>query len=308
MILIAAMLFSFSMSCAVWLVVVRRSQVRRLIVQRIGSDASTHSAAGVEESIDSFLKNIKQKSKATTLENMKSDRIAHDLFLAGISDPKIVQFYHVAVKLSAGIPIILVVIDAVTGHLTLSGALKDGLFGLGLFIAVLYILKAGKDKRQKAILRKLPQFLDLLVVCVEAGLGFASALERILKEIDPNDTLTKELSLMYHEYISGLSLAQACQRTDQRCQVNDLSQLLTSIVQSDQMGSSLGNNLRMQAAELRDKYKQRMRTKALKIPIKILFPMMFIFLAFMVLNFAIIGYQMTKVLGGAELGQVKHAL
>lgn len=308
MVLIAAMLFGCSVCCVVWLAVIRRGQAHRLIVERISSEPSAKSASIAGDTIDSFLKNLKSKSTEITLENIKSDRIARDLFLAGVHDPKIAQLFHLMIKLSAGIPLLLVTIDIVTGHFTLPGALVDGLFGFALFLAVMMILKIGKENRQKAILRKLPQVLDLLVVCVEAGLGFASAIERILREIDPNDVLTKELRLMYHEYISGLSLAQACERMDKRCEVNDLSMLLTSLVQSDQMGSSLGSNLRTQAAEIREKYKQRMRTKALKIPVKILFPMMFIFMAFMVLNFAIIGYQLTKVMGGSQMGQATQLM
>lgn len=295
MMILAAMLFGLSTGCAAWVFVSRR-QSQQLIVQRIGSETSANASISAGNYLDFFRRAKKAKSTEISLENMNSDRISHDLFLAGIHDPKISRIFRTLIRLSGGLPLLLIGVSALTGHLTLRSAVSDGVAGLIIFVYVHFILKIAKQKRQKQILRSLPQILDLLVVCVEAGLGFTAAVERILKEVDPMDPLTKELKLMYHEFLGGLSLSQACKRLDKRCEVVDLSLLLTSIVQSDQMGSSLGHTLRAQASEIRDKFKQRVRAKALQIPIKILFPMIPIFLAFMLLNLSIIGYQMTKAI------------
>jgi tight adherence protein C len=127
------------------------------------------------------------------------------------------------------------------------------------------------------ILRSLPQFLDLLLISVEAGMAFTAALERVIKEVDPREPLTREFSQMYHEFLGGLPLSEACERMTKRCQVPDVGIVLSSIVQSDQMGASLGNNLRIQSGDLRDKYRQRLRARAHKIPVKIIFPMLLSF-------------------------------
>ena len=301
MILFAAILFSFSTGCATW-VLLHRQHSQNLIAQRINSTAVGNPVASVGGYIDSFLKAVKNKKESITLENMNNDKIQHDLFLAGVYDPKVIRLFHMAIKFSGLLRLLLIGIDACSGHFTWNSALMNMVYGLGIFFYVHLMVRAAKLKRQKQIMRSLPQVLDLVVVCVEAGLGFTASLDRILNEVDQKDPLTKELRLMYYEYMGGLSLSQACERLDKRCEVTDLSLLLTSIIQSDQMGSSLGRTLRTQASEIRDKYKQRMRTKALKIPIKILFPMIAIFMAFMILNFAIIGFQMMKAMGTAQMG------
>ena len=92
------------------------------------------------------------------------------------------------------------------------------------------------------------------------------------------EPIVKEFDHMHHELMGGLSLPQACDRLARRCEVPDLSVILISIVQSDQMGSGLAQVLRVQAHELRDKLRQRMREKAYRIPVKLLFPMVLIFM------------------------------
>lgn len=304
MMILAAMLFGLSTGCAAW-VFVNQRQNQRLIVQRIGAETSANASTSAGNYLDFFRRAKKAKSTEISLENMNSDKISHDLFLAGVHDPKIARIFRMVIRFSGGLPLFLIGVNALTGHLTLRSAISDGAAGLIIFVYVHFILRIAKQKRQKQILRSLPQILDLLVVCVEAGLGFTAAVERILKEVNPRDPLTKELNLMYHEFLGGLSLSQACKRMDKRCEVVDLSLLLTSIVQSDQMGSSLGYTLRTQASEIRDKFKQRVRAKALQIPVKILFPMIPIFLAFMLLNFSLVGYQMTKAIGGQHSANVE---
>ena len=196
-----------------------------------------------------------------------------------------------------------IISHALQGQLDLKHSMSALLAGVIIYLYTHLILKIAREKRQKLILRSLPQFLDLLVVCVEAGLSFTAALERILKEMEKENPLTKEFKVMYNEFLGGLSLKQACERLDKRCDVPDLSLLLTSIVQSDQMGASLGNTLRTQATEIRDKYRQRVRTRALKIPVKILFPMIPIFLAFMLVNLGIIGFQINNAIGNNKSPQ-----
>ena len=299
MVVIAGLLVGISTGCAAWLFIHQRMS-RQLVAQRI-SDIPRQISFPNNINLRSLLRS--NKKKEITLEDMASDRIAKNLFLAGYHNYRAVQVFHIIVKLSLAIPCFLIISQALQGKLDLKRSMSALLAGIIIYLYTHLILKIAREKRQKLILRSLPQFLDLLVVCVEAGLSFTAALERILKEMEKVNPLTKELKIMYNEFLGGLSLKQACERLDKRCDVPDLSLLLTSIVQSDQMGASLGNTLRTQATEIRDKYRQRVRTRALKIPVKILFPMIPIFLAFMLINLGIIGFQLNNAIGNNKSPQ-----
>ncbi|OIO37896.1 MAG: hypothetical protein AUJ72_03760 [Candidatus Omnitrophica bacterium CG1_02_46_14] len=302
MTILAATLIGLCIGCVTWLLVTH-GQSRRLIAHRI-SEVSGGAGNITTNSLDSVLRDMKNKSSQISFENSMRDKITHDLFVAGIHSPNTVRIFHSLIKLSAAMPALLAVFFALTGSLTLKSAFFSGVAGLVLYIYIHLLIRAAKQKRQNVIMRSLPQVLDLLVVCVEAGLSFSAAVERILKELDPNNALVKELKIMHSEFLGGLSLEKACERLDKRCEVTDLSLLLTSIVQSDQMGSSLGSTLRTQAIEMRDKYKQRIRAKALQIPVKILFPMVPIFLAFMLLNLAIVGFQLGAVMQTGNMTKI----
>lgn len=297
MLFLAAGLFAIASGCSAWVIIGRQSS-RQLIAQRITNIPAKHS--GVGNVLGSIFKMRNNSNKEITLQDITNDKIAHDLFLAGYHSQKAAHFFHLIVRISMVLPFFLILIHLISGSLTPANALKSLGIGLTIFCYVKLVLKMARQKRQRMILRSLPQFLDIIVVCVEAGLGFTAAIERILKEVDPSNPLTKELNLMYHEFLGGLSLSQACERMDKRCEVPDLSLLLTSIVQSDQMGSSLGTTLRTQASEIRDKYKQRVRSRALQIPVKILFPMLPIFFAFLILNLALVGFEMNRAISGNQ--------
>ena len=298
-ILLTAALIGISTACATWLSVFWY-QNRRLLAGRLSE---------VSEGSLSFPYNVfggagsSKKSDDITLDSLGHNKVTQDLFLAGLRSQKNIRFFFFLRRLSFIAPIGLLVVYALSGSLNFRNILTAVIVGVVIFVYVHLTVRILKQRRQNRILRALPQLLDLIVVCVEAGLSFTSALERILKEVDLKEPLTQEFSLMYHEFLGGLPLAQACERMDKRCGVPDLSLLLSAIVQSDQIGASLGNNLRTQAIELRDKLRQRVRTRAFQVPVKILFPMMLIFLGFVILNLGYIGYQLGAVVGGQSLGK-----
>ena len=244
-----------------------------------------------------------RRTQEVTLDMSTKDSFTSDLYLAGIRGETRIRFFYFLSKLSIIAPICLVVLYILSGSLNMGNLTRALLVWLVLFGGVRLYAKLLKQKRQKRILRMLPQILDLIVVAVEAGLSFTSALEQILEEVDQKESLTQEFKAMYHEYLGGLPLVEACQRMDKRCQVPDLSLLLSCVVQSDQIGSGLGTNLRTQSSELRDKLRQRMRERAYRIPIKILFPMMLIFIGFIVINLGYIGFQLRSVVSGNIQGQ-----
>ena len=302
MLLLTASLFAISAAGSAW-VFARWRHSRNLVADRL-SNMPGHmtfpyniydaSAIGSKKSYDIPVDKM-----------MGQKRMAEDLFLAGVRNQKNIRFFFFLIQLSIILPLCMVAGYALAGSLHFNNLLGAVIVGVVVFVTTRIFVQILKKKRQQRILKNLPQFLDLIIVCVETGLSFTSALERILKEEDPKEPLTQEFNLMYHEFLGGLSLPQACERLDKRCGVPDLSVILSAVIQSDQMGASLGNSLRVQAAELRDKLRQRVRTKAFQVPVKILFPMMLIFFAFILLNLGYIGFQLNTVITNNELFKVK---
>ena len=302
MVLITASLFGISIGCFTWYLVYRR-QSQRLLASRLYSDAGgTLSFPYPVADLTS-----ERKSQEITLDQSSKDWLTKTLFLAGIRNERSVRFFSFLFKLPILLPLVLVLTYLLTGAFTFGNFAKALAIGVVLYFWVRFFLRMLGRKRQRRILRNLPQLLDLIVVAVEAGLSFPAALERILKESDRKEPLIQEFNTMHHEYLGGLPLPQACDRMDRRSGVPDLSLLLSTIIQSDQIGSSLGGALRTQSLELRDKLRQRVRERAFRIPVRILFPMVLIFIGFVILNLGYVGFQMRTVVGDSiAAGRVAH--
>ncbi len=273
-ILLSALLFGVTIACASW-VIAQRVQNRGVFAQRLSSvtgDLNFPYAMPADPQADA------KKNEIITLDTSYEDKLIRQLFLAGIRNRTSAFFYQLFLKLALALPILLFVVYALMGSMSVKNLILFGVAGGVLYVYVWMLIRALKQRRQKSILRILPQFFDLLVVCLEAGLNFSSALPRVLQDMSPSEPLVKEFDHMHRELMGGLTLPQACDRLSRRCEVPDLSVILISIIQSDQMGSGLASVLRVQAKELRDKHRQRMREKAYRIPIKLLFPMILIFM------------------------------
>lgn len=130
-------------------------------------------------------------------------------------------------------------------------------------------------KRRKEIRRHLPDTLDLLVLCLEAGLSFDSALVRVAEEMRGVSTqISRELTYTNHEVLAGKPREQALKNLAWRVAVPDLDNLLAAVLQSIKLGTSLGKTLRVQAEVLRKKRRERIRAQILKTPVKLIFPLM----------------------------------
>ncbi len=123
----------------------------------------------------------------------------------------------------------------------------------------------------------LPTTLDLLVVCIEAGMSLASALVRVAEETR-GGPLSDELKKTFYEMNVGLSMEQAFRNLAVRTNVVDVGSLVTTIIEAEQIGMKLGETLRSHSAMLRETIRMRTREKILKIPVKVLFPLVFFFM------------------------------
>jgi tight adherence protein C len=139
--------------------------------------------------------------------------------------------------------------------------------------------------RQGALTLGLPDALDLMVVCVEAGLGTGESLLRISREFArSNPVLSAEFELVVLETRAGKSSTEALRSLAERTGLSDISALVSMLVQTERFGTSLADTLRVHADAMRTQRMQRAEEMAAKAPLKMLFPMVVIFVATMVVT------------------------
>lgn len=174
---------------------------------------------------------------------------------------------------------------------------------IGLFIGIIVGLMLGyympdlwlrgrENQRRDQVQRALPDAIDLLTISVEAGLGFDAALQRMVEKAD--NTLTREFGRVIAEMRVGVARRDALRSLVERTGVPDLATFVTAIIQAEQLGASIANVLRIQAADMRVRRRQRAEVLAHQAPIKMLFPM--VFLIFPPLLIVVLGPAIPSVL------------
>ncbi len=128
-------------------------------------------------------------------------------------------------------------------------------------------------KRQKAITIKLPDTLDLLTISVEAGLDFLTAIRRVMERLHAGP-LYDELERFFSQLELGKPRAEALREMADRVQLQDMTTVVSSLIQADRLGSSVGPVLRIQSDMLRIRRAQRAEKAAQEAPVKILAPLM----------------------------------
>ncbi len=143
---------------------------------------------------------------------------------------------------------------------------------LGAMLPIFW-LSAQARARQRAILRDLPNSLDLLTVCVEAGLGLEGAFKQVVdKQSGP---LSDEFRQMLREVGVGKTRRQALLDLADRVDLDDARSLTNAVIRADQLGTSLAHVLRVQSRDLRVRQRQRIQQEARRAPVKIVFPLVF---------------------------------
>lgn len=139
------------------------------------------------------------------------------------------------------------------------------------------------DRRQKKIEHQLPEVLDLLCVSVQAGLSFDAALSNITARM--KGPFIDECHRMQEDIRIGVVRRTAMRAMADRCGLEDVSLFMTSIIQAERLGTSMGKTLKNQADNIRERRRQYVKAQAMKAPVKIVFPLvLFIFPAIFVVT------------------------
>jgi tight adherence protein C len=156
--------------------------------------------------------------------------------------------------------------------------------------------------RQKQMQRALPDALDLLVVCVEAGLGLNQALVRVSEEVERlSPVLSEQLALVNLEIRAGTPRDDAFRNMGERTGLDDIKSLMGMLIQTDRFGTSIAQALRVHADTLRTKRRQRAEEAAAKTTIKLVFPLvLFIFPAMFVVILGSAIIQIFEALGNVR--------
>jgi len=198
------------------------------------------------------------------------ENVQHNLDLAGNpygwSPTQFLGFRFLAALLLGGLGIVVLILAksmALPRRIVLTGIMAVG----GYYLPTLW-LRSKTSSRQREIARSLPDALDLLTICVEAGLGFDGAIARVAAKWD--DELSKEFRRVLQEIQLGKLRREALRAMANRIEVPEVSTFVAAIVQAEELGVSIAKVLRIQADEMRRRRRQRAEELARQAPIKML--------------------------------------
>lgn len=205
-----------------------------------------------------------------------TEKVRQRFVWAGDPDPRSVDRFLAVRVITIVLAFVAFLAVFLFGLLPLSGMPKlivGGALVGGLVMGPDSVLKKKVQARQHEIQITLPDVLDLLVISVEAGLGFEQALDRVIHSVP--GALTEEFSRMLGETRAGANRSDAMRALDDRVNVPELRSFVMAIIQADTFGVSIGRVLRGQSEEMRIKRRQLAEEQAQKAPVKMMIPMVF---------------------------------
>jgi tight adherence protein C len=175
---------------------------------------------------------------------------------------------------------------------------------LGYYAPVLWLRRVIAS-RKDALQRAIPDALDLMVVCVEAGLGLDQAIGRVSQEVSrTHPELGDELNVLTLELRTGISRQEALKNLARRTDLEELGNLVAMLVQTDRFGTSIGQALRVYADSMRTTRRLKAEELAAKLPVKLLLPLIFfIFPSLIVVTVGPAAIRMARILLPAMAGR-----
>ena len=255
---------------------------KRLQVARNGSGTQGQVSlryGGADDRIERLLAPF-LRAMPTDQEKLSGAR--RRLVQAGYYDPNAVRrFYAIRIVLAAILMPLVVVVASLLfkslGALELT-AIAVASAGLGFYLPVFVIADKILARKQK-ITEGFPDALDLLLVCVEAGLGLDAAINRVASEmVATNPVLSEQFRLVALEFQAGKGRSDALRNLAARTGVDDVKSFVTLLVHSDKLGTSIAQSLRVHASDMRIKRLVRAEEKANKLPVKVILPIAMFFL------------------------------
>jgi tight adherence protein C len=204
-----------------------------------------------------------------------SDGLRKQLMTAGFNNPAAVDWFHGAqVTCGFGLGLLGLLIGMnLSGSSFATIVMAASLFG---FRMPYFYLSRCRKHRARELVRALPNTVDLLIVCIESGLGIDQGLRMVAKELaDPHPELSRELVLLNGEIAAGKSRTDALRKLAERTAVEDIRDLVSALIQADRFGTSICQTLRTRSEFIRVQARQRAEEKAAKLGVKLILPIFF---------------------------------
>ena len=284
----------------------RRAAVRQLAQLDRSAAAAAAVLAGPEPKgarVQRFGEWLSSVGEWKSRDGADGGRTRQMLIEAGFRNPNAPAVYRgarLALPLAAGgAALLLLPLVGMPTAGTFIGSLWMAVFG---WIAPAFFIGRRVKSRQRELQRALPDALDLMVVCVEAGLGLNQAMMRVSQEIrHVSAAIGDELGLVNLEIRAGVPRQDALRNLGTRTGVAELRSLAAMLIQTDRFGTSIAHAMRIHAETLRTKRRQKAEEAAAKTTVKLVFPLvLFIFPAMFVVLLGPALIQISKVLGGGE--------
>jgi len=224
--------------------------------------------------------------KGLSLVDTKDAALRQKLIAAGYATPYAPRVYTlIRLVLVIALPILALTFFWVTGSSPSMIKLYFSLVtaaAIGLYVPNLFI-RARADRRQQALVNAFPDALDLMLVCVEAGLGLEAAFARVGMEMtSSHPLLAEQFGAVVLELRAGRSHEDALRRMADRASVDDIRAFATLLIQSTKLGSSIAQTLRIYSSEMREKRRLRAEEKAHRLPVLISIPLVICMLPTMI--------------------------
>lgn len=250
----------------------RTSVVRRRLQPTTGSSSAPATPkAGFFDQLSTILRPARDRAKqlSKSPQGSAESRLQRRMDMAGWTDPDAPGYYTLAETV---LPIIFGLLPL--AFMGTRGWLLALIFAVLGYLVPDVLLTRATRRYQKSIQNGLPDAIDLIVVCVEAGSSLDQAIMRASEELElALPALARELRMVNNEIRAGKPRLEAFQGLAKRTQVDDVRALVTMLTQTDRFGTSIAQALRTHAATSRTKRRQRAEERAAKVGVKLVFPL-----------------------------------
>ena len=265
---------------AVSAVTARQATRRRLAEEgpRFAGDAPTTGSLRTQQAEGAWLKLVNAIEKqGLSLVDTKDQALRQQLIAAGYTAPYAPRVYTlVRLVMIVGLPLMMLGFYWLTASSPTLVRLYFSLMiaaALGLYIPNLFI-RIRANRRQREIINGFPDALDLMLVCVEAGLGLEAAFARVGMEMThSHPRLSEQFGAVVLELRAGRSREDALRRMADRAGADEIRAFATLLIQSTKLGSSIAQTLRIYASEMRERRRMRAEEKAHRLPVLLSIPL-----------------------------------